>query len=267
MEVKINPALCKQINRTRLNILTFGHAFVGSEWQGGIISPSHSKIHYFPIGGGTIKWSGGEFSIKDGMWYLVPSGCSFEFSGSEGMEQYYFHLKFCDFDETDLLSAFGHPVEFRFPEISEETLKRCINSDSFADSLEISHAIYKMLSALCREYGIDITRPDYSPCVYAAISYIRQNLSMKLTVEKVANDTFASKSTLSKKFKKEIGVGVNQYISSNVLFEAEKLLVSTNMSVAAISDKLGFSDQFYFSRKFKEAYDVSPIQYRRRFHF
>ena len=48
-------------------------------------------------------------------------------------------------------------MEFRFPEISEETLKRCINSDSFADSLEISHAIYKMLSALCREYGIDIT--------------------------------------------------------------------------------------------------------------
>ena len=57
MEVKINPSLCKQINRTRLNILTFGHAYVGSEWHGSIISPSHSKIHYFPHGGGAIKWA------------------------------------------------------------------------------------------------------------------------------------------------------------------------------------------------------------------
>lgn len=267
MEVKINPDLCKQINRTRLNILTFGHAFVGNEWHGSIASPSHSKIHYFPHGGGTIKWHGGEFSIKDKKWYLVPSGCSFEFSGSEGMEQYYFHLKLCDFDETDLLSAFRHPVEFDFDGMHEETLKNCVDSDAFSDALEINHAIYKMLSSLCREHNVDMNRPDYSPSVYAAISYIKQHLSIKLTVEQVAKDIFASKSTLSKKFKKEIGVSVNQYISNAVLFEAEKLLVSTNMSASAISDSLGFSDQFYFSRKFKETYDVSPSQYRKRMRF
>ena len=86
---------------------------------------------------------------------------------------------------------------------------------------------------------------------------------MQLTVSQIAEYCFISKSTLTKHFKKELSVSVNEYICNTVLADAEMLLSTTNVSVSEISSRLGFSDQFYFSRKFKEKFGISPREYRK----
>ncbi|MBQ8868969.1 MAG: AraC family transcriptional regulator [Oscillospiraceae bacterium] len=39
--------------------------------------------------------------------------------------------------------------------------------------------------------------------------------------------------------------------------------MNTQLPLYRISDELGFYDQFYFSRRFKEKYAVSPLKYRK----
>ncbi|HEX7652481.1 MAG TPA: AraC family transcriptional regulator [Verrucomicrobiae bacterium] len=40
---------------------------------------------------------------------------------------------------------------------------------------------------------------------------------------------------------------------------------STELSIKAISDQLGFADQFYFSRAFSKLHGHSPSEHRRRY--
>jgi AraC-like DNA-binding protein len=59
-------------------------------------------------------------------------------------------------------------------------------------------------------------------------------------------------------------MSVNEYICNTILAETELILSTRNISILELSHKFGFSDQFYFSRKFKEKFGVSPREYRNR---
>ena len=44
---------------------------------------------------------------------------------------------------------------------------------------------------------------------------------------------------------------------------AKKMLTSTNETIAAVGDAVGYSDQKYFSQLFKKVVGVKPAIYRR----
>ena len=45
---------------------------------------------------------------------------------------------------------------------------------------------------------------------------------------------------------------------------ASMLRDEPDMAVADIADRCGYDDLAYFSRQFKQAYDVTPTQYRKQ---
>jgi two-component system response regulator YesN len=49
------------------------------------------------------------------------------------------------------------------------------------------------------------------------------------------------------------------------LQEAENMLLCTDLSIAEIGDRVGWEDQFYFSRTFKKNTGLSPGDFRRQF--
>jgi AraC-like DNA-binding protein len=105
---------------------------------------------------------------------------------------------------------------------------------------------------------------EYSPVVQSTIDYIQLNLSLKLTSTYLAERLFISESTLCKKFRKEVGITIGKYIDDLIFFNAEKMLVKSDWSVNRIAKNLGFCDQFYFSRRFKQHYGKTPLQYRKK---
>lgn len=61
----------------------------------------------------------------------------------------------------------------------------------------------------------------------------------------------------------ETGKTAKQLISDHLLWEAKSLLRQTTMSVQEISYWLGFQESAYFSRAFKKAEGVTPVEYRK----
>ena len=259
---QLNIPLCKQTNRIRLNLIYFGNSIIDNEWKGRIVSPDCSRLYCVTRGTSYITMNGIRTQLVPGKWYLLPAGCSFDFECIDEMEQFSFHLKLCDISENDLLSSCNDIVCFEFPEMDYDFLKHCTKSTDLIDGLKLRQIIYEMLLGIIEKYNISIYRENYSPCVFSAINYIKQNLSMNLSISEIAKKTFVSKSTLTKHFRNELGVSVNEYITSRVLSEAEVMLITTNKSILEISEKFGFSDQFYFSRRFKEIFGVSPRIYK-----
>ncbi len=260
----INYELCKLVNRVRLNLIAFGHASVSTEWNGTISSPVYSRLYYIADGDSAITPIGGEkINLEVGKWYLIPTGCSFRYECGEEMEHYYFHLKLCDFDGTDLLRKCKKPLSINMEEDRIGFMKECIDNKNVLEGLKLQETAFNVLLELLKKYNVDIKTENYSLCVMKAIRYIKENLSVQLTISEIAENTFISKSTLTKHFQKELSMSVNEYIYDLVMSGAEYMLATSDVSMQEISEKFGFYDQFYFSRRFKEKFGQSPREYRK----
>jgi len=264
MRVSQNLSLCKLTNRINMNLLIFGDATVDSGWHGKVTSPPFSRLYYITTGSFTIVGKDGKsYVLQPDRWYLIPSGYSFSYNCQEEMRHFYFHLKVCDLDGADLLENCLYPMSIDCNDFDSTFFASCISSNNFLDGIKLRNALWSIIFSFIKKGNVDIDSEDYSKYICNALIYIRRNLSMQLSVSKIAENCFISKSTLTKHFKKELSLSVNEYVSNMVLAEAERLLSVSNISVAEISQRLGFSDQFYFSRKFKEQFGVSPREYRK----
>jgi AraC-like DNA-binding protein len=63
--------------------------------------------------------------------------------------------------------------------------------------------------------------------------------------------------------KKLFGLTPSQLIVKTRITIASRLLRETNLSVAAIAQQCGYSDQSAFTRAFRQASGVTPLEYRR----
>ena len=143
---------------------------------------------------------------------------------------------------------------------------RTIHEKNIVYGLAVRQLITNILLAFIEKFNIQISAEDYSPCIYKALIYIKQNLSMQLSIQQIADSIFVSKSTLTKHFKKELNMSVNEYIYNTIMADAERLLMTSSLSIHDISQKFGYTDQLYFSRRFKEKFGMSPREYRKEYH-
>lgn len=98
-----------------------------------------------------------------------------------------------------------------------------------------------------------------------AISYINNNY-MDMTEDSAAKALGVSTSYLSRIFKRGMKKSFSAYVTSIKIREAERMLISTEMSITEIGECVGFSTSAYFIAKFREAHSMTPSKYRKLFH-
>lgn len=258
MNITYGDEICKLANRINLNLMYFGSAKILNNWEGSVTSPDYSRLYFITSGSAIIQNSETKLTLTPGKWYFLPSGFSFDFKFPKNMEHIYFHFKLCDIDEIDLLRFTRKPYILKNHEEISKILS-LITSTSVTDAIFIKQFIYKLIAPITENISVK----DYSPCVLRALQYIKSNLFVGITIEDIAAAAYTSKSTLTKKFRKELRMSVNEYVSDTILSDAARRLITKNESILSISERYGFSDQFYFSRKFKQKFGMSPRAYRK----
>ncbi len=107
-------------------------------------------------------------------------------------------------------------------------------------------------------------RPSDKRLVDKICEYIDKNYKdSSLNVQILANDFSLHPSYINSVFKKNIGTSILSYINGKRLEYAKKLIEESDISIKEIAIKSGFNDAFYFSKKFKAKYDVSPSRIRK----
>ena len=56
-----------------------------------------------------------------------------------------------------------------------------------------------------------------------------------------------------------------EYVHTLRLEEAKQMLESSDASIEAIANEIGYEDAGFFSRLFRRKVGLTPVQYRRRF--
>jgi len=116
-------------------------------------------------------------------------------------------------------------------------------------------------AAATRGGGGDAGQPAW---LEAARRLLETELSRDLPMSEVAARLGLSYETFRKAFEQQAGVSPARYRAGKRMEAARALLLHTPMTGRQIADSLGFPDEFYFSRRFKQASGVSPREFRRR---
>ena len=103
----------------------------------------------------------------------------------------------------------------------------------------------------------------YGEIVKNVISLISHNLTIKTDIKQFAQRLYISESKLRNVFLKEMGIPIGKYIDDMIFIKAKELLAKEQLSIAEISAELGFCDQFYFSRRFKEKFGETLSSFRK----
>ena len=100
------------------------------------------------------------------------------------------------------------------------------------------------------------------PIIRQAIIYIDSDLARELSPGTVAKALNVSLGYLSTIFKKEFGSTLSDYIRTQRMKEAMRLLSDSDLQIQSIAQHCGILDVQHFSKCFKRHTGMSPTAYR-----
>lgn len=143
----------------------------------------------------------------------------------------------------------------------------CIFPDLRENALIIGEipqrTIDSLLPPLCRMIELFMQRCEGTQPseISRMLKYISDNLS-DITLDGVAKNFGRSRSYVSHTFKQKTGKSLRAYCNDLKITQAQRLLVTTDLSVTEIGMESGFADTAYFIRLFRERNGISPHKYR-----
>ena len=99
--------------------------------------------------------------------------------------------------------------------------------------------------------------------IIVAADWIRLHSEELLTLELIAETAGYSVSHFSRQFHQLMGQTPIEFLTECRILHSKKLLVSTDLSVKGISEKVGFSSSAYYIQRFRKFENMTPEQFRR----
>ncbi len=92
--------------------------------------------------------------------------------------------------------------------------------------------------------------------------YINTNIMRSISIASISNEFKYNKDYLSKIFKNEYGISLLDYLNTEKMKMAKRLLFHSDMSINSIAQSLGYESANYFVKFFKYHEKMSPSKYR-----
>ncbi|MEN9360901.1 MAG: hypothetical protein RL095_2436 [Verrucomicrobiota bacterium] len=268
------PAYLRVLKGLDLEIVRFSYQVIGpADWNydGDHLTDSRHHIH-FPISVEDevlIGHPGERLSrIVPGRPFLAPSGallhrqsrglyenfyCVFTLESAPGAD----FLKDCR--RIVFLDAFD-PV--RFKKLWHGAEMGC------SSYWELSSFIQSQLARNLPDLAETVAR---QAVIYESLAdilnYIDSHLDASLQIATLAEIKGMDRSAFTRHFKKLMGLSPKDYLEQELNRRAQDLILGTDLRMNEIADRLGFLDQYGFSRAFSKQNGMSPMRFRERFSF
>ena len=213
-------------------------------------------------------------------------------SSPDGKVKYYtllFPIEFISFQSLDELEAnLLAPIrsnQLMLPEqLTDEALKKKVREivvKMIADNREIHHLDIKEIGLSSHHLQTRIYLLQILQMLYEAgaltkaetagnsnmqkelLGYIQNHYTEKITLSMLAEEFHLSEKYVSRYFVEHFYLPFSNYVVHLRLTHAKQLLETTDESITEIALQSGFSNVSYFIRAFKNAYDKSPLKYRK----
>ena len=229
--------------------------------------PTHA-FFYLKKGSFHIEIDGEQEELRAGDCLILPDYLHFRRNVIDPIEFVYVKFAYNP----------GCPYSFNIPHgrVTFEDQQRFHNNITIIEQLMLCDDIVS--ANYCEHLLIDILfqasfdqqkihiHPDeqlpHNALVACAVTYVRENIGRKISVEDICNAVGTNSSTLNFNFRREIDMSVGQFVMSEKMKKARQLLTRTTYSISEIASRCGFDNVYYFSNAFKKIHGISPSEYR-----
>ena len=111
------------------------------------------------------------------------------------------------------------------------------------------------------------TREEYQKCVNAVVDYINLHLGEEIDLKSLAKISHFSPFYFHRIMKAFLGEPVGTFIVRTRTETAARLLRYTDLPIADIAYRIGYSSSSSLSKVFKQFYGISPLEYRNNKNF
>jgi AraC-like DNA-binding protein len=187
------------------------------------------------------------------------------------MASRWIHCRFTIFDNIDFSSLLDIPLKISGPQADQagdlisQLLAIANGPNTLLNCIRTNELAFKMLYILCavsKPKFTDFENIRYSERLIPVFDYINDNLSTSISVKDLAKAAHMSLSRFFPYFKSQIQQSPMNYVKKTRITRACRMLVTTELSIFEIAERVGFSNQFHFSRVFKEICGETPSDYR-----
>ncbi len=215
----------------------------------------HNEVVYFLAGSGEIELNGQIFPFSQGDFVCIPQGTPHRTAHlTESVVLYIRFSGFCDLP-CCLLSDSTRRVERLLRDVLHEMQEQPFDYTAMV-ALKL-HELPILIQRYCH--------PHHTPKnLEYIVNFLRENCHEKLRLADCAEQLHISYDYFQHKFKEYTGVSPQQFLITQRLSTAEKLLCETSLSCTEIAFRCGFSTSAQFSALFKKKHGIPPLRYRRR---
>ncbi len=107
------------------------------------------------------------------------------------------------------------------------------------------------------------TEDTASTPIKEAMAYIQENINGQLSLRDVASHVHLNPSYFSALFKERTNLTFSEYVTRKKLQNAKKMLLTTNLSIEEVAEKVGYQTGKYFIKLFKDYEGTTPSKFRK----
>ncbi len=142
-----------------------------------------------------------------------------------------------------------------------EKIVSVIHSD-MPDS-EMQSTLQGIFVEIISKLSIALRENEHSEEALKLRNYLDSNIGQLITSKELSKIIFRSQDYCQKLFNREFNITPYAYQLEQKMQTAKSLLANTNMSIGEIAEKLGYSDNHYFSNLFSKKCGCRPSSYRK----
>lgn len=94
--------------------------------------------------------------------------------------------------------------------------------------------------------------------------WFQRNLAEKVTLADAANSMLVSGKTLTRHFKRVLGITPHAYLQGIRIDTAKSMLLHSDLPVETIAERVGYRDVTFFQQVFRHQTGLTPMAFRRR---
>ncbi len=245
-----------------IEILRHSQVRLDASWRSNNAKNYYTRLYFVKSGNGYLREGDKTIPLKAGNIYLMPSEHNFGF-GCDELEKIFFHILLPAGEKMDILQEIGAVLVL--PDSAEliDAMYAAYGRNDAISLMRVKMILYTVIDRLIAHYDLQFScNGELSKLSKAALHYIWENISVKLSAREIAQKLFVSESGLRNAFKADVGIALGKYIDDAVFFTVRKYLTA-GIPVEEIAQKLGFCDRHYLSRRFKEKFGKTISQYRK----